>query len=48
MKKKWHLLYVAIATALLLAACGTSDIGTNGKTENPVSTVEDTGIAGET
>lgn len=33
MKKKWNLLYVAIATVLLLAACGTSDTD-NGAKDN--------------
>ena len=39
MKKRWNLLFIAIATVLLLTACGTSDSGkdsTNGKPEGTV------------
>jgi len=40
MKKKWNLLYVALSTVLLLAACGTSDNGneTNDKEVNGSAT----------
>ncbi|WP_438316613.1 hypothetical protein [Sporosarcina sp. FA9] len=41
MKKKWNLLYVAIATVLLLAACGTND------TDNETKDKEVNGTATE-
>ncbi|MFD1929058.1 hypothetical protein ACFSFY_13525 [Sporosarcina siberiensis] len=41
MKKKWNLLYVALATVLLLAACGTSD------TDNEAKDNEVNGTASE-
>lgn len=41
MKKKWNLLYVALATVLLLAACGTSD------TDNEAKDTEVNGTATE-